>query len=159
MNTTKRLLLDVGMFGALLVAANPVLTGLAIHEWLSIAIIVPLLMHTIINWDWTVRTATRFIERLRHMSRVNLVVDALLFVSAVAVMLSGFAVSQVALAALGFATQLSAVWIALHSASADATVALLLVHFALHGRWVLNAVRRWMGEGAGPATLRQMEES
>ncbi len=122
MTARTRLWLDLGMFAALLAAYNPTLTGLPVHEWLSIAVIVPLLLHLIINWEWTVRITTAFLDRLFHTSRLNLIVDTTLFVSTVGVMLSGFTVSQVALAAFGIASAPSAVWVALHAVTADMTV-------------------------------------
>jgi hypothetical protein len=140
MTARTRLGIDIGLFLALLLAFNPALTGLAVHEWLSIAIIAPLLLHLVINWEWAVRIFSKFLDRLMHASRLNLVVDALLFLSAVAVMLSGLLVSQVALAFLGIATAPSALWIALHAVSADTTIALLLLHFALHAKWVLRVL-------------------
>ncbi|NTU72365.1 MAG: DUF4405 domain-containing protein [Coriobacteriia bacterium] len=140
MTAKTRLALDVAMFAALLAAYNPAWTGLAVHEWLSIAIIVPLLFHLIINWEWTVRVASTFIDRLMHASRVNLVVDILLFVSTVAVMLSGLMVSQVALAAFGLAVTPGAIWVALHAVTADTTVFLLGTHFVLHASWVARVL-------------------
>jgi hypothetical protein len=140
MTARTRLGIDIGLFLALLLAFNPALTGLAVHEWLSIAIIAPLLLHLVINWEWAVRIFSEFLDRLMHASRLNLVVDALLFLSAVAVMLSGLLVSQVALALLGIATAPSALWIALHAVSADTTIALLLLHFALHAKWVVRVL-------------------
>ena len=135
MTARTRLLLDIGMFAAMLAAYNPTLTGLSTHEWLSIAAIGPLLFHLVINWDWTVRVISTFVDRLYHTSRLNLIVDAALFVSSVAVMLSGLLVSQIALPALGVVVAPTAAWVALHSVAADMTVTLLLVHFALHARW------------------------
>lgn len=140
MTARTRLILDVGMFAALLAAYNPAWTGLSVHEWLSIAVIVPLLLHLVINWDWTVRIATTFLDRLLHASRLNLVVDALLFVSTVAVMLSGILISRVALPILGLTVTPSAAWVALHAVTADTTMLLLLTHFALHTRWVARAL-------------------
>lgn len=135
MSARTRLYLDLGMFVALLVAYNPAWTGLAVHEWLSIAVIVPLLLHLIINWEWTVRVTASFLDRLFHASRLNLIVDTTLFVATVAVMLSGLMISQVSLAAFGIAVAPSAAWVALHAVSADATILLLVVHFALHASW------------------------
>jgi len=142
MSVRARLLLDLGIFAALLVAFNPAWTGLAIHEWISLAAIVPLLVHTIVNWQWTLSVINSFVDRLLHASRLNLLVDVALFVSAVAVMLSGLLVSQVISGALGLATAPNPVWIAVHSLSADTTIALLLVHFALHWRWIASAAVR-----------------
>jgi len=142
MSTRSRLLLDLGMFGALLVAFDPALTGIAVHEWLSIAVIVPLLFHLIINWEWTLRTVERFAERMLNASRLNLVVDVALFIATVTVMLSGLLISQAISGVLGLNVTPGAIWVAVHSVSANATVALLLVHFALHAKWVVNVARR-----------------
>jgi len=140
MSARTRLFLDLGVFAALLAAYNPAWTGLAVHEWLSIAVIVPLLLHLIINWEWTVRITTQFLDRLFHASRLNLIVDTTLFVSTVAVMLSGLMVSQVVLATFGLAVTPGAVWVALHAVTADTTIALLLLHFVLHASWVAKVL-------------------
>jgi Na+/H+-dicarboxylate symporter len=147
MSARARLLLDLGMFVGLLAAFNPAWTGMALHEWLSVALIVPLLLHLIINWEWTVRVLNTFAERLFHASRLNLLVDVALFVSAVAVMLSGLVVSSVISGVFGVANGASALWVAVHSVSADAAVALLLLHLGLHWRWILNVSRKF---AAGP---------
>lgn len=142
MSVRSRLVLDAGLLVALLVAFNPAWTGIAMHEWLAVAVIVPLLWHLIINWEQTLRFVDRFVARLRAASRVNLIVDAVLFVSSVAVMVSGLMVSQAIAALLGLSIAPDALWVAVHSFTADLTVVLLCVHFALHWRWMLNALRR-----------------
>jgi hypothetical protein len=148
MSAKTRLAIDIVAFCALLAAYNPAATGLPVHEWISIAVIVPLLVHTVLNWEWTVRIAETFFDRLIHQSRLNLVVDSVLFVSSVTVMLSGLMISQVVAPSLGFAATPTAVWVALHAVSADATVALLLAHFALHWKWMARVL------GATPVPSR-----
>ena len=142
MTIKSRLYLDLALFGALLLAYNPAWTGLAVHEWLCVAAIVPLLFHVIINWDQTLQILRRFAAIVRAMPKVNLVVDAGLFVAAVTVTVSGFMVSQAVAGALGISITPTALWIRVHSIGADATIALLLVHFVLHWRWIVNAARR-----------------
>ena len=95
MSARSRLLLDLALFGALVVAFNPSWTGLALHEWLCAAALVPLLIHLVINWEQTMRLARRFAEHVRHLPRVNLIVDGALFFSAVGVTLSGFTLTTV----------------------------------------------------------------
>ena len=102
MTARSRLLLDGGLFAALLAVNNPAWTGISAHEWLGIALVTPLLVHLIINWDWTVRTVTNFVDKARNASRVNLVVDTLLFLATVAVMLSGLVVSTTLPGLFGF---------------------------------------------------------
>lgn len=147
MTARARLLLDTGMFAALLAVNNPAWTGISVHEWLGIALVTPLLVHLIVNWDWTVRTVVNFVDKARHASRVNLVVDTLLFLSTVAVMVSGFVVSTTLPALFGTTTSPSVIWYALHSVTADATILLMLVHLGLHWRWVARTIGRLVGPG------------
>jgi hypothetical protein len=142
MSARARLWLDLALFGALFVAYNPAWTGVAVHEWLSVVIIVPLLFHVIVNWDQTLAILRRFAERLRATPKVNLVVDAVLFVVAVTAMLSGLLISQAVARAFGIAIVPDSLWVSTHAWSADATVLLLLVHFALHWRWIVNASKK-----------------
>ena len=53
MTARARLWLDLALFGALFLAYNPAWTRIAVHEWLSVVTIVPLLFHVIVNWDQT----------------------------------------------------------------------------------------------------------
>jgi hypothetical protein len=142
MSVRARLWLDLALFGALFLAYNPAWTRIAVHEWLSVIIIVPLLFHVIINWDQTLAILRRFAEIVRATPKINLVVDAALFVAAVTVMLSGLLVSQYVLRAVDITVTPTALWVSAHRWSADATILLLLVHFALHWRWILRAAGR-----------------
>ncbi len=136
MSVRARLWLDLALFGALFIAYNPAWTRIAIHEWLSVIVIVPLLFHVIINWDQTLRILSRFAEIVRATPKINVVVDAVLFVAAVTVMLSGLLISQYVVRAVGLTITPTALWVTTHRWSADATMLLLLVHFALHWRWI-----------------------
>ena len=95
LSARSRVLLDLALLGVLLVAYNPSWTGLALHEWLCAAALVPLLAHLVINWEQTMRLAQRFAEHRRHTPRVNLIVYSALFFSAVGVTLSGFTLTTV----------------------------------------------------------------
>jgi hypothetical protein len=139
MSARARLWLDLALFGALFLAYNPAWTHIAVHEWLSVIVIVPLLFHVIINWDQTLAILRRFAVIVRATPKVNLVVDAALFVAGVTVMLSGLLVSQYVLRAVGISVTPTALWVTTHRWSADATMLLLLVHFGLHWRWVVRA--------------------
>ncbi len=147
MSARTRLALDAGLFVALLVAYYPARTGLAVHEWLSIAVIAPMLLHVVLNWDWAVRIASRFAEKMRSISRVDFAVDVLLFVSTVAVMLSGIIVSRSIAGFLGIAGSPSVIWYALHSyrCRSDRSCS-WSVHLGLHWRWIA----RILGLTKGP---------
>jgi hypothetical protein len=149
MSARGRLLLDLAMFGALLAAYNPGWTGLAWHEWICVAAIVPLLYHVVINWDKVLRVMTTFAERLWHGSRLDLVVDAALFVLAVTAMVSGLMVSQVVAPVFGVHLTPTAMWVSVHAWSADLSIVLLLVHAVLHWRWIYKCTLSFAGRAAG----------
>jgi Domain of unknown function (DUF4405) len=138
MTVRARLWLDLALFGALFLAYNPAWTRIAVHEWLSVLLLVPLLFHVIINWDQTMRILSRFAAIARTTPKVNLVVDGALFVAAVTVTLSGLLISQYVARAVGIAVVPTSLWVTAHRWSADASMLLLLVHFALHWRWIVR---------------------
>ena len=105
MTARARLWLDLALFAALFIGYNPAWTGIAVHEWLCLIAVVPLLFHVIINWDQTLKILRRFAEIVRATPKVNLVVDAALFVAAVTVMLSGLLISQSVMRAVGITSR------------------------------------------------------
>jgi hypothetical protein len=153
MSARARLWLDLALFAALFLAYNPAWTRIAVHEWLSVIIIVPLLFHVIINWDQTLAIMRRFAEIVRATPKVNLVVDGALFIAGVTVMLSGLLVSHYVLRAVGVSVTPTALWVSTHRWSADATILLLLAHFALHWRWILRSAGK-----LGQARVRARED-
>ena len=148
MRARTRFLLDLIIACGLIAAYQPGWTGISLHEWVSIAIIIPLAVHLIVNWEWCVRIARTFVKRLFHTSRANFVVDAGLLVSSVAVMLSGVMVSRIP-AWFGADVAQPIVWARLHAWSADAIIALFAVHALLHWKWIVATAKRLVPE-SGP---------
>lgn len=142
MKVKTNLLIDIAIFIALLVALEPGLTGIPIHEWFSLALLGAIVVHLLLHWDWIAGVLRRFFKRFWHASRLQFIVDILLFVAFTTVMLSGILISRAVLPALGLSATRDQIWRALHSLSADATLLLVGVHFALNWNWVVSAVRR-----------------
>jgi hypothetical protein len=142
MKVKTNLLIDIAIFIALLVALEPGLTGIPIHEWFSLALLGAIVVHLLLHWDWIAGVLRRFFKRFWHTSRLQFIVDILLFVAFTTVMLSGILISRAILPALGLSATRDQIWLALHSLSADATLLLVGVHFALNWNWVVSAVRR-----------------
>lgn len=142
MSTPARLAIDLAAFLALLVADIPALTGIAVHEWLSVALAGTLIVHLIVNWDWCVSTASRFFSKMLAGRRINMVIDVALFLAFVMVMVSGVMISKAVLPALGLSVQPGGAWRILHGLSADATLVLFAAHTGMHARWIASAVTR-----------------
>jgi len=138
----KNLIIDTGIFLSFLAAMEPRMTGVALHEWLSVALAGTILIHLLLHWDWIAAVALKFFRKLLHTSRLKFVVDLLLFIAMTALMVSGLMISKVVLPALGLAAPQDFAWRMLHSTTADASLVLLGLHFALNWKWVVFAVKK-----------------
>jgi hypothetical protein len=143
MKVKTNLLIDLGIFIALLVTLEPAVTGIPIHEWFSVAFAGAIVVHLLLHWNWIVSVMVKFFRKLFHTSRLQFVLDILLFIAFNAVMMSGFMLSRDVLPFFGLRPLESPVMRALHSLSANATLILVGVHFALNWNWVVNAVRHF----------------
>ena len=142
MSTKTNLILDFTIFAAFLVAFEPALTGLAIHEWLSLAFTAALITHLLFHWKWIVTLAAQFLRNLFHASRLNFVVDVLFFIAMTITMFTGVMISRSIMPFFGFAMPENSPWRFLHSMAADLSMITLGIHFALHWNWIVSAVKR-----------------
>jgi hypothetical protein len=143
MNKTN-LLVDFGILATFLVAFEPGLTGLPLHEWLGAAFAATILIHLLLHWKWILAVGGHFFKKLFHNSRLQFAVDALLFIAFILAMVSGFAVSRTVLPLLGIRLAASGLWRPIHSLSANGTLALVGLHFALHWSWVVTMTKRYL---------------
>lgn len=116
-------------------------TGIAVHEWLGLALGLVLLVHLTLHWDWVVRATRRLLSRRGHDRVIWLVNLALLFAMTLCVA-SGIVISRVALPTLGIFTASSPFWTRLHVVTAEVTLGLVPVHVALRWRWIVSVGRR-----------------
>lgn len=144
MNKTN-LWIDTGIFAAFLVAMEPRFSGVAVHEWLSLALAGTIIVHLLLHWKWISSVLLRFFKKLWHSSRLKFVIDTLLFTAFVGVMASGIVISRSVVPALGLQFGLGDNgWRQLHSLTADASILLLGVHFALSWSWIVSAIARYV---------------
>ena len=88
--------LDAFIFAGFLAALQPRLTGIAIHEWFTLAATATLVLHVVLHWDWALGITKKFFNNLFHVSRLNYLVDALLFATFTVVITSGLTTVNVA---------------------------------------------------------------
>lgn len=136
--------LDIVLFVAVLLALAPNFTGLAIHEWLSLAFWATIVLHLLLHWAWTVNALKRIVGRLPWATRVNLILNVLLFIDMTVVMFSGILISREALPLLGLNLTADRSWEQIHRLTADWSVFLAGLHIALHWRWIWNALKRFV---------------
>lgn len=138
----RKLALDAIALVLYALAALPALTTIPLHEWLGIAAFVVLAVHLVFGLGeaWSM---ARSADRSKRAARWgNLVVDVLLLIALSVCMVSGLLVSGTVLPTFGLFADGYYFWDPLHAASAKAMLALLVVHLALHARWIANAARR-----------------
>ncbi|HEY9087273.1 MAG TPA: DUF4405 domain-containing protein [Anaerolineaceae bacterium] len=144
MSNKTNLLIDLSIFAAFLVAFEPRLTGISIHEWLSVALAAAIVVHLLLHWKWITQVLLRFFRQLFHASRLKFVVDLLLFVAFTGVMLSGLLISRSVLPALGISATHDGAWERLHGLFANLSLYLVALHFALNWKWVVTMVKRYL---------------
>jgi len=144
MSTKTNLWIDILIFIGFLVAYETRLTGIPIHEWLSIALTLVIVLHLTSHWDWVVQVAKRFFHKLFQASRLDFLVDTVFFIAFVLVMVSGIAISRSVLPTLGWQLNAQQSWRFIHSWSANISVLALAVHFALHWKWIVSAITRYI---------------
>ncbi len=144
MNAKTNLTLDIAIFAAFLAVANPSLTGMTIHEWLALAFATAIVVHLLFHWNWLVAVTKAFFSKLFHQSRLNYVVNALFFVAVTATMLSGILISKSVLPFLGIQVNAAHSWESIHKQAADISLILLGLHFALHFKWLVAQLKRYL---------------
>lgn len=144
MSTKNNLTLDIVIFTAFLAAANPHLTGNTIHEWLGIALAGAIVTHLLLHWDWIVRVGREFFKKLFHQSRLNFLVNTLFFVAMTGSLFSGLLISKDVMSTLGIQLTVSGGWKSIHTLLSDLSVVLLGIHFALHWKWIMTHVGRYI---------------
>jgi hypothetical protein len=138
------LMIDIGIFAAVLLALEPSFTGLPIHEWFALSLTGMIIIHLLVHWQWMVRVSGKFFQNLFHNSRLNYIVDALFFVAFTAAVMTGLMVSHVVMPFLNIKVPSDPVWPKLHSLAADATLYLTALHTALHWEWVVKMGKRFL---------------
>jgi hypothetical protein len=142
MSTKTNLWVDFLGFIGFLIAFEEKMTGVPIHEWLSMALLATVVLHLALHWRWVVEITARFFKNLFQKSRLNYVLNAILLVCFVAVMLSGLLISRSVLPFFGIQPGNNMIMKVLHSVSADGVILILAIHFALHWDWVWNALKK-----------------
>jgi len=96
------------------------------------------------HWDWVLSVGKTFFNKLIHESRFNYLVDALLLLAYVVVFISGLLISRNVMQTLGIRLPASPAWREFHSLSANLALVITGLHFAMHWKWFVNAMQRYI---------------
>ena len=157
-----RLVVDIILAVSFLALMSVNLTGLLIHEWWGIALMLLVIVHLLSQWDWTIASSRSFVLRLTQRARLTYLLNWALFVAGVMVFFSGLVISENALPSFGLSlgsggTPIFGFWHRLPTLSADAVLLLAGIHLGLNWRWVVNAFKQVLRIGTrGARTQRTM---
>lgn len=143
MNRTQFLLfLDTILFLALVQLIEPRFAGLAVHEWLGIAIVPLIIVHLIYAWRWIAAALARLGVKGAWRLRINFLLNMALFIAFTVATFSGLMTSFIALPAVGIAPGNYARWLGVHNRWTLYVQILVGLHIALNWNWIVGAVRR-----------------
>jgi hypothetical protein len=142
--TKTNLLVDIGVFTMFLISTAPRYTGNLIHEWLGVAFAVTLIAHILFHWKWISQVGAKFFKNLWHVSRLQFVLDTLIFITFVILIVSGLAISRDVMSLLGFTIAAGRSWKFIHSTASTAAVILAGLHIAFNWNWVISSVKKFV---------------
>jgi hypothetical protein len=138
--------LDVTLLVSVCALQTVSFTGLVIHEWLGLAIIGRVLAHLLFAWSWIASQSSRLLAVQSVRTRVNYLLNLMLFAGVTAAIFSGILISQKAIPALTgtkAAPEMDWRWDMLHNDFSWAVVLLSAFHLAINWDWVLAAVQKF----------------
>ncbi|WP_298408762.1 DUF4405 domain-containing protein [uncultured Chloroflexus sp.] len=138
----NHLLIDSVMFIAFLITTAPSFSGLAIHEWLSLALAGMIITHLLLHWQWIVTIGKRLFAKTIWRSRLNYLLNALLFLAFTITVATGVLMSREALPLFGITLPRDRTLEILHRQASDLTVIILGLHVAIHRSWIVGMFRR-----------------
>lgn len=136
------LILDSIVFVSLVLLIEPRFAGLTVHEWLGLAFPALIVIHVACGWAWIVGTFAKLRTKGAWRSRINFLLNLLLFVALTVTAFSGALTSFVALPKLGIAPGNFENLRILHNRWSVYLQVLVGLHVALNWGWIVGAVRR-----------------
>ena len=117
----KLLAVDAACLLVYLVAASPALTGIGIHEWLGLGVLVVFFAHAAMHVDWAVEAVRSAFARPSWARTGNLALDLLIVAAFMTVTVSGIMVSGAVLPSLGLYADGYYFWDPLHAIARPCT--------------------------------------
>jgi hypothetical protein len=131
-------IIDAVLFSGFLVALWLDLTGLAVHQWLGIAVGALAGYHLVAHWSWVEAVTSRLFKQANRQSRQFYAVDAGLAVGFATIAVTGLAISTW----LDLSLASYVVWRNIHVLASVVTLALVVGKIGLHWRWIVSTARR-----------------
>jgi hypothetical protein len=131
-------LIDAGLFAGFIILFWLDLTGVALHQWLGVAIGALVVYHLVTHWNWVTSVTERFFKRTSPQARRFYLVDGGLGAGFMLILFTGLVIST------WFSLSLSnyAAWKNVHILSSIATLLLIVVKIGMHWRMIVQTARK-----------------
>lgn len=137
-----RYVMDALLLISFMIVSAPQATGIPLHEWISLAFIVPFIIHLLLHWDWIKQSFRRLFKKQPAKERFNLIWNYLLYLMMLLGFVSGLLVSVALLPALNIDIKIQDFWSKVHHDSCTLLMPMLGIHLALHWGWVVKLTKR-----------------
>src|SRR5215471_1942646 len=108
--TKTKLMVDILIFIAFLIAMDPRSTGIVVHEWLATSAFAAIVIHLLLSWDWIVQVTRRMFSSMNLQTRLNYLLNWILFFDVTILIFSGFMISQSVLPSFGIVLPENFTW-------------------------------------------------
>ncbi len=139
---STRVWVDIALFVGYVLLSAPQTTGIAFHEYFTIAFIPIFIAHIVLDWSWITRVFKRNPTKRSNEVRFNRSFDIILFVGMVIVTYSGFLVSESILPDFGIDPAATSFWSTTHDVSGNLLILLVGIHVAVHWPWIKRNISR-----------------
>ncbi|MBL8133488.1 MAG: DUF4405 domain-containing protein [Anaerolineae bacterium] len=113
-------------------------TGLALHELLGLFFAAAFALHIVLHWDWIVSITRTFFRKLLHESRVNYLLNVILFADMMFVTVSGILISRTLGLSLSLGDAFKRTLQSLHMVGAELVLIIVALHVAMHWKWIMT---------------------
>jgi hypothetical protein len=134
--------LDATLLVIFVLLLSPRMTGLALHEILGLIFFIPIIIHLLIAWPWIQNTTRKFFKTANRRTRLNFVLNTILFILVINELVSGCIISQVVLPKLGIHTINDWSWRSAHNLPLNFVLLFTGLHIAINWGWILAAVKK-----------------
>jgi hypothetical protein len=134
--------LDTSLLVIFILLLSPRMTGLALHEILGFTFFIPIIIHLLIAWPWIQNTTRKFFKTASKRTRLNFLLNTILFILVITELVSGSIISQVVLPNLGINTINDRVWRSVHNLPLNFVVLFAGLHIAINWGWIVAAFKK-----------------
>lgn len=136
--------LDLLLTGMFIIEMEEHFTGLALHELLGLTFAVAFILHIILHWDWVVSITRTFFRKLLHESRLNYVLNVILFADMAFITISGILISRTLGLNLSLGQEFQRTLKMLHMVGAELVLIIVALHVAMHWKWIMTNGARYL---------------